>query len=166
MVSARACAARFGRVILMALQPSSPNSSWRPEPICVFRGEEFPATSWWAASVDDCLPHRLNRSTKISAEHVVRVFGAGTAALEVIGHVRVGLEDNLWVEKGKLATSNPDQVRKLRRVVEELGMEVATPDQARAHTVGASARERRSDLDRLIAMKEGRLPLPPVYELL
>jgi uncharacterized protein (DUF849 family) len=48
------------------------------------------------------------------------------------GHVRVGLEDNLMIGSGELAKSNAEQVAKIRRIVEELGHEVATPDEARA----------------------------------
>jgi uncharacterized protein (DUF849 family) len=47
------------------------------------------------------------------------------------GNVRVGLEDSLWLGKGQLAKSNADQVSKIRRIMEELGLEVATPDDAR-----------------------------------
>lgn len=54
-----------------------------------------------------------------------------TAASQMGGHVRVGLEDSLFISRGKLAESNADQVRKVRRVIEELGGEIATPDEAR-----------------------------------
>jgi uncharacterized protein (DUF849 family) len=47
------------------------------------------------------------------------------------GNVRVGLEDSLWIGKGELAKTNADQVSKIRRILEELGMEIATPDDAR-----------------------------------
>ena len=47
------------------------------------------------------------------------------------GHVRVGLEDSLMISRGKLATSNAEQVRKIRYLLEELGHEIATPAQAR-----------------------------------
>ena len=47
------------------------------------------------------------------------------------GHVRVGLEDSLFISRGKLAESNRQQVEKVRRVIEELGCTVATPDEAR-----------------------------------
>ena len=47
------------------------------------------------------------------------------------GHVRVGLEDSLWLGKGKLATSNADQVYRVRKIIEGLGLQVATPDEAR-----------------------------------
>jgi uncharacterized protein (DUF849 family) len=47
------------------------------------------------------------------------------------GNVRVGLEDSLLIGKNELATSNAQQVSKIRRIVEELGYEIATPDEAR-----------------------------------
>ncbi|MFQ5437904.1 MAG: 3-keto-5-aminohexanoate cleavage protein [Paracoccaceae bacterium] len=55
-----------------------------------------------------------------------------TMAAGMGGHVRVGLEDNLYISKGVLAKSNAEQVAKIRGLVEGLGREVATPDQARA----------------------------------
>ena len=48
------------------------------------------------------------------------------------GHVRVGLEDNLYIGRGKLANSNAEQVTKIVRILDELGIEIATPDEARA----------------------------------
>ena len=47
------------------------------------------------------------------------------------GHVRVGLEDSLLIMRGQLAMNNAEQVTKIRRIVEELGRSVATPDEAR-----------------------------------
>ncbi len=47
------------------------------------------------------------------------------------GHVRVGLEDSLWIGKGRLAESNAQQVEKIRAVVEDMGRTIATPDDAR-----------------------------------
>ena len=47
------------------------------------------------------------------------------------GNVRVGLEDNLWLGKGRLAESNAAQVRQVRQIVEGLGLEVASPAEAR-----------------------------------
>jgi uncharacterized protein (DUF849 family) len=47
------------------------------------------------------------------------------------GNVRVGLEDSLYIGKGKLATSNAEQVAKIRHIIEELGLEIATPPEAR-----------------------------------
>jgi uncharacterized protein (DUF849 family) len=54
-----------------------------------------------------------------------------TQSVVMGGNVRVGLEDSLWIGKGQLAKSNADQVSKIRRILEELGLEVATPDEAR-----------------------------------
>ncbi len=48
------------------------------------------------------------------------------------GNVRVGLEDSLYIGRGQLASSNGEQVAKIRRIVEELGLSVATPAEARA----------------------------------
>jgi uncharacterized protein (DUF849 family) len=66
------------------------------------------------------------------------VLGAGRnqfpiAAMSVAmgGNVRVGLEDSLWAGAGKLAKSNADQVRMVRQMIEGLGLELATPDEAR-----------------------------------
>jgi uncharacterized protein (DUF849 family) len=55
-----------------------------------------------------------------------------TQAAMIGGHVRVGLEDSLFIGRGKLAVSNAEQVVKIRRIVEELGCEVASPHEARA----------------------------------
>ena len=66
------------------------------------------------------------------------VLGAGrnqmfTAAMSAVmgGNVRVGLEDSLWLGRGQLARSNAEQVSKARRILEELGLAVASPDDAR-----------------------------------
>lgn len=55
-----------------------------------------------------------------------------TMAATLGGHVRVGLEDNLWRAKGVLSQSNAEQVAQMREIVERLGREVATPEEARA----------------------------------
>jgi uncharacterized protein (DUF849 family) len=57
------------------------------------------------------------------------------------GNVRVGLEDSLYIGPGKLAASNAEQVAKIRRIVEELGYQVATPTEARA-TLGLKGADR------------------------
>jgi uncharacterized protein (DUF849 family) len=54
-----------------------------------------------------------------------------TQAAMLGGHVRVGLEDSVYIGKGKLAQSNAEQVSKIRRILEELGHTIATPAQAR-----------------------------------
>jgi uncharacterized protein (DUF849 family) len=48
------------------------------------------------------------------------------------GHVRVGLEDSLWLGRGELAESNAAQVLRVRQIIEGLGLGIATPDEARA----------------------------------
>ncbi|CAN7658483.1 3-keto-5-aminohexanoate cleavage protein [Caballeronia sp. LjRoot34] len=47
-------------------------------------------------------------------------------------NVRVGLEDSLFLGRGELAKTNAEQVRKIRRILEELSLQIATPDEARA----------------------------------
>jgi uncharacterized protein (DUF849 family) len=54
-----------------------------------------------------------------------------TMAAAMGGHVRVGLEDSLMIARRTFAKSNAEQVRKIRRIVEDLGREVATPSDAR-----------------------------------
>jgi len=65
-------------------------------------------------------------------------LGAGRSQMPVAamsaamgGNVRVGLEDSLWAGKGRLAASNAEQVRQARGIIEGLGLEVASPDEAR-----------------------------------
>ena len=52
-------------------------------------------------------------------------------AASMCGHVRVGLEDSLWLGKGELAPTNASQVTRVRQIIEGLGLEVATPTEAR-----------------------------------
>jgi uncharacterized protein (DUF849 family) len=66
------------------------------------------------------------------------VLGAGRSQMAIAaqaaamgGNVRVGLEDSLWIGRGQLARSNAEQVRKARQIIEGLGLEIATPDEAR-----------------------------------
>jgi uncharacterized protein (DUF849 family) len=66
------------------------------------------------------------------------VLAAGAAQMKVAamaasmgGHVRVGLEDSLWLGRGELAHSNAAQVARVRQIIEGLGLTVATPDEAR-----------------------------------
>ncbi|CAN7180559.1 3-keto-5-aminohexanoate cleavage protein [Bosea sp. LjRoot237] len=66
------------------------------------------------------------------------VLGAGRHQLPIAamavamgGNLRVGLEDSLWLGPGQLAKSNADQVRAARQIIEGLGLEIATPDDAR-----------------------------------
>jgi uncharacterized protein (DUF849 family) len=58
-------------------------------------------------------------------------FPICTQSLLLGGHVRVGLEDNLYLEKGRMATSSAEQVEKIIRIARELGIEPATPQEGR-----------------------------------
>jgi uncharacterized protein (DUF849 family) len=71
-------------------------------------------------------------------DYVWSVLAAGrhqmpfvTQAAMLGGNVRVGLEDSLFLGKGELAKSNADQVSKIRRILEDMSLEVATPAEAR-----------------------------------
>lgn len=71
-------------------------------------------------------------------DHYFSALGAGRSQIATVtmtallgGHVRVGLEDSLYVGVGALAKRNADQVRKMRNILEELGFEIATPAEAR-----------------------------------
>jgi uncharacterized protein (DUF849 family) len=71
--------------------------------------------------------------------YIWSVLGAGRAQMPVAamgaamgGNVRVGLEDSLWIGKGRMASSNAEQVVQVRKIIEGLGLEVATPAEARA----------------------------------
>ena len=66
------------------------------------------------------------------------VLGAGASQMKIAAmaasmgaHVRVGLEDSLWIGKGRLAQSNAEQVTRVRQILEGLGLEIATPAVAR-----------------------------------
>lgn len=78
------------------------------------------------------------------------ILGAGSQQIKLTtlgaamgSHVRVGLEDSLWIGPGKLAESNAQQVRKIRKIIEELSLEVATPDEAR-EILGLKGRDKIS----------------------
>jgi uncharacterized protein (DUF849 family) len=65
-------------------------------------------------------------------------LGAGRSQMPIAamvaamgGHVRVGLEDSLWLGKGQFAASNAEQVKRVRQIIEGLGLTIATPDEAR-----------------------------------
>jgi uncharacterized protein (DUF849 family) len=66
------------------------------------------------------------------------VLGAGRSQMPIAAmgaamgaNIRVGLEDSLWIGRGKLAKSNAEQVRQARQIIEGLGLDIATPDEAR-----------------------------------
>jgi uncharacterized protein (DUF849 family) len=88
---------------------------------------------------EDVMHMRRTADRLFGDDYLWSVLGAGrnqmfVAAQSAVmgGNVRVGLEDSLWIGPGKLAESNAQQVAKIRRILEELGLSVATPDEARA----------------------------------
>ncbi len=88
---------------------------------------------------EDVLHMKRTADRLFGDDYYWSVLGAGRGQMPIAvmsavmgGNVRVGLEDSLWIGKGKLAQTNADQVSKIRRILEELGLEIATPDDARA----------------------------------
>ena len=91
------------------------------------------------ADPDNLLHMRSVARTLFGEDHEWSVLAAGknqmafaTMAALCGGNVRVGLEDSLFLSKGKLASSNAEQVAKIRHILGELSLEIATPDEARA----------------------------------
>lgn len=87
---------------------------------------------------DDVAHLKRTADRLFGRDYVWSVLGAGRSQMPMAsiaaaqgGNVRVGLEDSLWDGPGKLAESNADQVRRVRRVLEGLGLAVASADDAR-----------------------------------
>jgi uncharacterized protein (DUF849 family) len=86
------------------------------------------------------LSHMITIADSLFADdYVFSAFAAGrnqmhfcTQSALLGGNVRVGLEDSLYIGRGELARSNADQVRKIRGMLAELGLEAATPAEARS----------------------------------
>lgn len=90
-------------------------------------------------SHDEDVMHMKRTADRLfGADYKWSVLGAGARQMAIAamaasmgGNVRVGLEDSLWSSRGKLAESNAAQVHQVRKIIEGLGLEVATPDEAR-----------------------------------
>jgi uncharacterized protein (DUF849 family) len=87
---------------------------------------------------DDVMHMKRTADRLFGADYRWSVLGAGRSQMPIAamsaamgGNVRVGLEDSLWIGAGKLAESNAQQVRKVREIIEGLGLTVATPNEAR-----------------------------------
>lgn len=87
---------------------------------------------------EDVMHMRRTADRLFGANYRWSVLGAGRAQMRVAamaaamgGNVRVGLEDSLWIGPGMMADSNAQQVRQVRKIIEGLGLEVATPSEAR-----------------------------------
>jgi uncharacterized protein (DUF849 family) len=90
------------------------------------------------ADFDNLMFFKQTADRLFGSDYKLSAFGIGKVQMAFLtmtallgGNVRVGLEDSLYIGRGKLATSNAEQVAKIRRIIEELGMEIATPDEAR-----------------------------------
>jgi uncharacterized protein (DUF849 family) len=88
---------------------------------------------------DDVMHMKRTADRLFGTDYRWSVLGAGRSqmpvaamALAMGANVRVGLEDSLWIGAGKLAESNAAQVTQVRKIIEGLGLEVATPEEARA----------------------------------
>jgi len=88
---------------------------------------------------DDVAHMKRTADRLFGQDYIWSVLGAGRAQMPIAataaaqgGNVRVGLEDSLWDGPGQLATSNAAQVRRVRQILQGLGLDVATPDEARA----------------------------------
>lgn len=87
---------------------------------------------------EDLMHMRRTADRLLGEDYEWSILGAGKnqMSLAMMGaqmgsHVRVGLEDSLWIGPKQLATSNAQQVEKIRASLEALGYEIATPDEAR-----------------------------------
>jgi len=87
---------------------------------------------------DDVMHMKRTADRLFGADYRWSVLGAGRSQMPIAamaaamgGNVRVGLEDSLWIGAGQLAKSNADQVSKAREIIEGLGLQVATPAEAR-----------------------------------
>ncbi|CAN0392492.1 unnamed protein product [Ectocarpus sp. 12 AP-2014] len=87
---------------------------------------------------EDVLHMRRTADRLFGERYEWSVLGAGSSQMRIAaqsaamgGHVRVGLEDSLWLEPGKLAENNASQVKKVRELLESLSFDIATPDEAR-----------------------------------
>jgi uncharacterized protein (DUF849 family) len=91
------------------------------------------------ASPENLMVMKNTADRLLGDQYEFSVLGAGGAQMPLAtmgavmgGNVRVGLEDSLTISPGKLASGNAEQVRKIRRILEELGLKIASPDEARA----------------------------------
>jgi uncharacterized protein (DUF849 family) len=92
-----------------------------------------------AADAEQLLHMKRTADRLFGGDYRFSVLAAGraqvplsTVALGLGGHVRVGLEDSLYMERGRLARSNAEQVARMRAIVESTGRRLATPEEVRA----------------------------------
>jgi uncharacterized protein (DUF849 family) len=87
---------------------------------------------------DDVMHMKRTADRLFGSDYRWSVLGAGASQMKIAamaasmgGNVRVGLEDSLWIGKGQLAKTNAEQVKRVREILEGLGLEIATPAEAR-----------------------------------
>lgn len=90
------------------------------------------------AEPENLLHMRATADRLFGGDYYLSVLAAGRHQMPFVtlsailgGNVRVGLEDSLYIGRGELATSNAAQVTKIRTILTELGLAIATPDEAR-----------------------------------
>ena len=90
------------------------------------------------AHPDDVMHMRRTADRLFGDDYRWSVLGAGrnqmpvaTMAAAMGANVRVGLEDSLWIGPGRYAETNAEQVTRIRTILEGLGLEIATPEEAR-----------------------------------
>jgi uncharacterized protein (DUF849 family) len=88
---------------------------------------------------DDVSHMKRTADRLFGSDYVWSVLGVGRSQMPIAaisaaqgGHVRVGLEDNLWDGPGQLASSNAQQVTRARNILEGMSLAIATPDEARS----------------------------------
>ncbi|WP_241503748.1 3-keto-5-aminohexanoate cleavage protein [Ferruginivarius sediminum] len=91
------------------------------------------------ADIENLMHMKQTADRLLGDAYTFSVLGAGRMQMRLAsmgamlgGNVRVGLEDSLYISRGKLATSNAEQVTKIRRILDELSLETATPAEARS----------------------------------
>ena len=96
-------------------------------------------TGTLSAAPDNLFYMRQTADRLFGKDYIWSLFGAGRHQMPVCtmgalmgSSVRVGLEDGLFISRGQLASSNAEQVLKIRRILDELGLDIATPQEARA----------------------------------
>ena len=90
------------------------------------------------AHPEDLMHMKRTADRLFGSDYQWSILGAGKNQMTLASmgaaqgaNVRVGLEDSLWIEPGKLAKSSKDQVTKVRNILEEFSLDIATPKQVR-----------------------------------
>ena len=90
------------------------------------------------AHPEDLMHMKRTADRLFGSDYQWSILGAGKNQMTLASmgaaqgaNVRVGLEDSLWIEPGKLAQSSKDQVTKVRNILEEFSLDIATPNQVR-----------------------------------